>query len=264
MHSSKRGQSRRFFWSLGRTVDCGSSITHELHMSFSVATQPSLLPVRSCDLREDITSCTLVCRRARAHRARGHDGGRADAPRAQRRPRLLHGVRSCSCSRTLVLVSATSCSRGQNTAVQCSAHRYLVQHLDWLTAALGESDDEDYVLLDCPGQIELYTHLPVRLRLRTLTLDFVLSYCASVLISRFATLPCAHAHALCAPQVMRALCEHLSERLHFRVCAVFLLDAQFLNDASKLVSGLFAALSVMIRIGAPHVSWMMMHDDSVE
>lgn len=50
-------------------------------------------------------------------------------------------------------------------------------------------------------------------------------------------------------QVMRAICEHLSERLHYRVCAVFLLDAQFLIDASKLVSGLFAALSVIVRIG---------------
>lgn len=65
-------------------------------------------------------------------------------------------------------------------------HRYLVQNLDWLQEQLGEYED-DYVLFDCPGrhcctqhggpqaqsllilptfthhpgQIELYTHIPV-------------------------------------------------------------------------------------------------------
>lgn len=37
---------------------------------------------------------------------------------------------------------------------------YLAQNLDWLQEQLGEGDD-DYLLFDCPGQIELYTHLPV-------------------------------------------------------------------------------------------------------
>ena len=55
---------------------------------------------------------------------------------------------------------------------------------------------------------------------------------------------------VCVPvQVMRAICEHLSEHLHYRVCAVFLLDSQFFTDANKLVAGLLAALSAMIRIG---------------
>jgi hypothetical protein len=37
---------------------------------------------------------------------------------------------------------------------------YLVQNMDWLEEQLGEGED-DYFLFDCPGQIELYTHLPV-------------------------------------------------------------------------------------------------------
>nr|XP_058963756.1 GPN-loop GTPase 3-like [Pocillopora verrucosa] len=37
---------------------------------------------------------------------------------------------------------------------------YLVQNFDWLEEKLGDVDD-DYVLFDCPGQIELYTHMPV-------------------------------------------------------------------------------------------------------
>uniref|UniRef100_A0A5S6QX65 GPN-loop GTPase 3 n=1 Tax=Trichuris muris TaxID=70415 RepID=A0A5S6QX65_TRIMR len=37
---------------------------------------------------------------------------------------------------------------------------YLVQNLQWLEEELGEEDD-DYFLFDCPGQMELYTHVPV-------------------------------------------------------------------------------------------------------
>jgi len=37
---------------------------------------------------------------------------------------------------------------------------YLVQNLDWLKEQLGEGED-DYFVFDCPGQIELYTHIPV-------------------------------------------------------------------------------------------------------
>uniref|UniRef100_A0A4W3HG05 GPN-loop GTPase 3 n=1 Tax=Callorhinchus milii TaxID=7868 RepID=A0A4W3HG05_CALMI len=37
---------------------------------------------------------------------------------------------------------------------------YFANNLDWLGESLGHVED-DYVLFDCPGQIELYTHLPV-------------------------------------------------------------------------------------------------------
>lgn len=37
---------------------------------------------------------------------------------------------------------------------------YLIQNLDWLHDQLNEGED-DYFLFDCPGQIELYNHLPV-------------------------------------------------------------------------------------------------------
>lgn len=35
---------------------------------------------------------------------------------------------------------------------------YLLENSDWLRDKLGEQED-DYILFDCPGQIELYTHL---------------------------------------------------------------------------------------------------------
>ncbi|XP_075424313.1 GPN-loop GTPase 3 [Ascaphus truei] len=37
---------------------------------------------------------------------------------------------------------------------------YFANHFDWLESCLGHTED-DYLLFDCPGQIELYTHLPV-------------------------------------------------------------------------------------------------------
>lgn len=80
---------------------------------------------------------------------------------------------------------------------------------------LDEECDDDYILFDCPGQIELYTHLPI----------------------------------------MRQLVDQL-ERKNFRVCGVFLLDAQFLIDTAKYFSGLLAALSVMVTLEVPHVNLM--------
>ena len=38
---------------------------------------------------------------------------------------------------------------------------YLVDNLDWLEARLDEFGDDEYLLLDVPGQLELYTHVPV-------------------------------------------------------------------------------------------------------
>lgn len=37
---------------------------------------------------------------------------------------------------------------------------YLLQNMDWLDEELGEYED-DYLIIDCPGQIELYTHHPL-------------------------------------------------------------------------------------------------------
>jgi len=40
------------------------------------------------------------------------------------------------------------------------AFEYLNENLEWLNDQLGEGDD-DYFIFDCPGQIELYSHVPV-------------------------------------------------------------------------------------------------------
>lgn len=71
----------------------------------------------------------------------------------------------------------------------------MVKNGEWLEEELGDGDD-DYFLFDCPGQIELYTHMTT----------------------------------------MKQFVEILN-KLNFRVCVVFLVDAQFMIDGAKFLSG---------------------------
>ena len=41
---------------------------------------------------------------------------------------------------------------------------YLLENIDWLSDELGDYTD-DYLIIDCPGQIELYSHLPIMSRI---------------------------------------------------------------------------------------------------
>ncbi|XP_022198775.1 GPN-loop GTPase 3 [Nilaparvata lugens] len=90
---------------------------------------------------------------------------------------------------------------------------YLLENSDWLKEQLGEDVDDDYILFDCPGQIELYTHM----------------------------------------QTIRQLTD-LLKNWNFNICAVFLVDAQFMVDGPKFLSGTMAALSVMVNLELPHVN----------
>jgi GTPase SAR1 family protein len=38
---------------------------------------------------------------------------------------------------------------------------YLFQNIDWLKDELDSFDEDEYIILDCPGQVELYSHLPI-------------------------------------------------------------------------------------------------------
>ncbi|XP_071094451.1 GPN-loop GTPase 3-like [Haliotis cracherodii] len=89
---------------------------------------------------------------------------------------------------------------------------YLVQNLDWLREQLDDVED-DYIIFDCPGQIELYTHIPA----------------------------------------MKQLVETL-QNWNFRVCGVFLIDSQFMIEASKFTSGVLTALSTMVNMEITHVN----------
>jgi len=90
---------------------------------------------------------------------------------------------------------------------------FLIENLEWLDAQLGE-DDEDYWVFDCPGQIELYTHL----------------------------------------DVMKTFINHLQNNLNFRCCAVCLCDVQCITDNAKFVGGSVASLSAMAKLEVPFVN----------
>ncbi|KAM0943768.1 putative GPN-loop GTPase, P-loop containing nucleoside triphosphate hydrolase [Dioscorea sansibarensis] len=95
---------------------------------------------------------------------------------------------------------------------------YCMEHLeenldDWLAGELDNYLDDDYLVFDCPGQIELFSHVPV----------------------------------------LRNFVDHL-KRKNFNVCAVYLLDSQFMTDVTKYISGCMASLSAMIQLELPHVN----------
>ncbi|BFG25551.1 hypothetical protein CerSpe_118250 [Prunus speciosa] len=95
---------------------------------------------------------------------------------------------------------------------------YCMEHLednldDWLTEELDNYLDDDYLVFDCPGQIELFSHVPV----------------------------------------LKNFVDHL-KRKNFNVCAVYLLDSQFMTDVTKFISGCMSSLSAMIQLEVPHVN----------
>lgn len=53
--------------------------------------------------------------------------------------------------------------------------------------------------------------------------------------------------------VMRQIVNAL-QTWDFRLCGVFLVDAQFLTDTTKFFSGILAALSAMVQLEVPHIN----------
>jgi len=98
----------------------------------------------------------------------------------------------------------------------------LLEHLDSL-------DDEDCLLLDCPGQLELYTN-----------------------------------HS----GIIQKLFEGLTMQRDFRLVSIFCVDAAFLVDTHKFLSGCLLALSAMIAMELPHINVLtkcdLMSRDAVE
>ncbi|EAZ63668.1 putative transcription factor Fet5 [Scheffersomyces stipitis CBS 6054] len=90
---------------------------------------------------------------------------------------------------------------------------FLLNNLDWLDEEIGDYNDE-YLIFDCPGQIELYTHIPV----------------------------------------LPTIVKHLQTSLNFNLCATYLLEAPFIIDTSKFFSGALSAMSAMILLELPHIN----------
>jgi GTPase SAR1 family protein len=90
---------------------------------------------------------------------------------------------------------------------------FLLQNSEWLKEELDKFGDDDYVLLDCPGQVELYSHLPIM-------------------------------HNLGKQLVMWG----------YSVVAMYLLDALYVIEPSKFISGCLLSLSCMLQLELPHIN----------
>ncbi|KAH8159343.1 hypothetical protein CIB48_g8909 [Xylaria polymorpha] len=93
---------------------------------------------------------------------------------------------------------------------------FLMENLDFLTDALDSLTEEYLIIIDMPGQIELYTHVPI------------------------------------LPALVRFLTRTGS--LDIRLCAAYLLEATFVVDRAKFFAGTLSAMSAMIMLEVPHIN----------
>lgn len=92
---------------------------------------------------------------------------------------------------------------------------FLMENLDFLSDPLENVGEESLIIIDMPGQIELYTHVPI------------------------------------VPQLIK----HLNRgSLNISMCAAYLLESSFIVDRSKFFSGTLSAMSAMIMMELPHVN----------
>ena len=93
---------------------------------------------------------------------------------------------------------------------------FLLENLDFLEEALDPLSEENLIILDMPGQIELYTHIPI----------------------------------------LPTLVKHLTRTgaLNVNLCATYLLESTFVVDRAKYFAGTLSAMSAMIMLEIPHVN----------
>ena len=92
---------------------------------------------------------------------------------------------------------------------------FLLENLDFLTDPLEEVTDEYLIIFDMPGQIELYTHVPI------------------------------------LPNLVKTLTRG---SLNINLCAAYLLESTFIVDSAKFFAGTLSAMSAMLMLEVPHVN----------
>lgn len=90
---------------------------------------------------------------------------------------------------------------------------YLLENLDWLDEEIGDYNDE-FFIIDLPGQIELYNHY----------------------------------------NLIPRLVNYLKYQLNINLCVSYLLESSFVIDDSKFFSGCLSAMSAMILLELPHIN----------
>ncbi|KAF7717095.1 GPN-loop GTPase [Penicillium ucsense] len=93
---------------------------------------------------------------------------------------------------------------------------FLLQNLEFLNEALDPLSEEYLIIFDMPGQIELYTHIPL----------------------------------------LPSLSQFLSRQgpLNINLCAAYLLESTFVVDKAKFFAGTLSAMSAMLMLEIPHVN----------
>eukprot|EP00971_Amphidinium_carterae_P092167 1825039-Amphidinium_carterae.2 len=107
------------------------------------------------------------------------------------------------------------------------AMEYIEVNLDWLFLKLRKVADAvstPYIILDCPGQVELYTH----------------------------------------HDVMTRITQQLVKGLDFRLTAVHLVDSTLCVDAFRYISAVMLSLAAMMQMELPHVNVLSKVDLLVE
>src|SRR5690554_449617 len=89
-----------------------------------------------------------------------------------------------------------------------------MDNLDWLDEQLGETTEDYLTIFDCPGQIELYSHVPI----------------------------------------LPNLVKHLSQTMSYSLCATYLIESTFVIDKAKYFAGTLSAMSAMIMLEIPHLN----------
>ena len=92
---------------------------------------------------------------------------------------------------------------------------FLLDNIDFLTDPLETVTEEYLIIIDMPGQIELYTHVPI------------------------------------VPNLIKVLTRG---SLNISMCAAYLLESTFIVDRSKFFSGTLSAMSAMLMLELPHVN----------
>ncbi|KAF2850228.1 ATP binding family protein-like protein [Plenodomus tracheiphilus IPT5] len=92
---------------------------------------------------------------------------------------------------------------------------FLMENLDFLTDPLEEVTEDYLIVFDMPGQIELYTHVPI------------------------------------LPGLVKVL---MQGSLNIRMCAAYLLEATFVIDRPKFFAGTLSAMSAMMMLEMPHIN----------
>ena len=92
---------------------------------------------------------------------------------------------------------------------------FLMENLDFISDPLEDVGEESLIIIDMPGQIELYTHVPI------------------------------------VPQLIKHL---TGGSLNVSMCVAYLLESSFIIDRAKFFSGTLSAMSAMLMMQLPHVN----------